>query len=99
MRVSSVGWLLDPTIVFPSAGTNGFDKNLLSWVLRWKESWLHEPLHFLLNTTSRRCWLAALPSLQNVTGILFSVLFVLDFIDTLIVFVLDLDDLEVIKSR
>ena len=54
-----------------------------------KKSSMHEPLRFLLDHP-RRCYTLLFPS--NPTWILFGILFVLNFIDVLLIIVLDLDN-------
>jgi Trk-type K+ transport system membrane component len=57
-----------------------------------RRSSLREPLQFLLDHP-RRCYTLLFP--RNVTWILFSILFVMNFIDALLIVVLDLDNPEV----
>ena len=68
---------------------------LVIWVMSKvapRTSALHEPLQFLLNYP-RRCCTLLFPS--KPTWILFGVLFVLNFVDTILIIVLDLDNPEV----
>ena len=57
-----------------------------------RRSSLREPLQFLLDHP-RRCYTLLFP--RNVTWILFGILFVMNFIDALLIVVLDLDNPEV----
>jgi Trk-type K+ transport system membrane component len=57
-----------------------------------RKSSLREPLQFLLDHP-RRCYTLLFP--RNVTWILFGILFVMNFIDALLIIVLDLDNPEV----
>ncbi|KJZ70104.1 hypothetical protein HIM_10507 [Hirsutella minnesotensis 3608] len=68
---------------------------LLIWImskLASCKSSIHEPLSFLLNHP-RRCYTLLFPS--RPTWILFSIIFILNFIDTMLIIVLDLDNPEV----
>lgn len=65
---------------------------LLIWIMSKvtpKRSSLHEPLEYLL-AHPRRCYTLLFPS--HPTWILFGILFVLNFIDVLLIIVLDLDN-------
>jgi potassium uptake Trk family protein len=65
------------------------------WVMQKlvpRRSSLREPLQFLLDHP-RRCYTLLFP--RNVTWILFGILFVMNFIDALLIVVLDLDNPEV----
>lgn len=68
---------------------------LLIWTMHKvlpKSSGLQEPLRFLLDHP-RRCYTLLFPS--RVTWTLFSILFALNFVDTLLIITLDLDNPEV----
>ncbi|GJN67148.1 hypothetical protein PLICBS_001172 [Purpureocillium lilacinum] len=68
---------------------------LLIWImskLAPRKSSIQEPLSFLLNHP-RRCYTLLFPS--RPTWILFSIIFILNFVDTLLILVLDLDNAEV----
>ena len=68
---------------------------LVIWImskLAPRLSSIQEPLSFLLNHP-RRCYTLLFPS--RPTWILFSIIFILNFIDTLLIIVLDLDNPEV----